>query len=196
LINVISEQPSPRRITMKQKYFTIDAENTIMVHADLTAATAVPNTEHFASAAELAALAKKWPANRLLDIHNSLPVKSVKEFKTPAAAAVAIFKVIGKLKPLATVAPASKKATKATKAEPKATSQKVATTEPRPESKGAKVLAMIARPNGATLAEIMKATDWQAHTVRGFLSVAAKKHNLNIKSAKSEAGERTYSIAN
>jgi len=34
---------------------------------------------------------------------------------------------------------------------------------PRAESKGAKILEMIARTNGATLAEIMKAADWQAH---------------------------------
>ena len=66
---------------------------------------------------------------------------------------------------------------------------------PRAESKGAKILALIGRPKGATLAEIMKATDWQAHSVRGFLSTAAKKHKLNIESAKNEAGERVYKIA-
>ena len=66
---------------------------------------------------------------------------------------------------------------------------------PRAESKGAKILELILRPKGMTLAEIMKATDWQAHSVRGFLSTAAKKHKLKIESAKNEAGERVYKIA-
>ncbi len=65
---------------------------------------------------------------------------------------------------------------------------------PRAESKGAKILVMIGRAKGATLAEIMKATDWQAHSVRGFLSTAAKKHKLQIESARNETGERVYSI--
>ena len=63
---------------------------------------------------------------------------------------------------------------------------------PRAESKGAKILDMIARAKGATLAEIMKATDWQAHSVRGFISTASKKHGVKIESAKNDAGERTY----
>jgi len=40
----------------------------------------------------------------------------------------------------------------------------------------------------------MKATDWQAHSVRGFLSTSAKKHGLNIESTKSESGDRVYRI--
>jgi hypothetical protein len=67
-------------------------------------------------------------------------------------------------------------------------------TAPRAESKGAKILEMIGRAKGATLAEIMKATEWQAHSVRGFISTAAKKQRIKIESARSEAGERTYSI--
>jgi hypothetical protein len=65
---------------------------------------------------------------------------------------------------------------------------------PRAESKGAKILGLIGRPKGATLAEIQKATDWQAHSVRGFLSTAAKKHGLKIESTKTEAGDRVYQI--
>ena len=64
----------------------------------------------------------------------------------------------------------------------------------RPESKGAKILELIGRPKGATLAEIQKATDWQAHSVRGFLSTAAKKHGLKIESTKTEAGDRVYQV--
>src|SRR5260370_25640182 len=65
---------------------------------------------------------------------------------------------------------------------------------PRAESKGAKILKLIGRPKGATLAEIVKATDWQKHSIRGFLSTAAKKHGLKIESTKSEAGDRVYQI--
>ena len=65
---------------------------------------------------------------------------------------------------------------------------------PRPESKGAKILALIGRPKGATLEEIQKATDWQAHSIRGFLSTAAKKHGLKIESTKTEAGDRVYQV--
>jgi hypothetical protein len=104
-------------------------------------------------------------------------------------------------------APKGHKAAKGGKTKPTAkkkakTGKKVATparvkkaSAPRAESKGAKILAMIGRLKGATLAEIMKATDWQAHSVRGFLSTAAKKHKLKIESAKNEAGERVYKIA-
>ena len=66
---------------------------------------------------------------------------------------------------------------------------------PRAESKGAKILELIGRPKGATLAEIMKAVNWQAHSVRGYLSTAGKKHRIEIESAKNDAGERTYRIA-
>jgi hypothetical protein len=60
---------------------------------------------------------------------------------------------------------------------------------------GAKILELIGRPKGVTLDEIMTAVSWQAHSVRGYLSTAAKKHRFKIESAKNDAGERTYRIA-
>jgi Protein of unknown function (DUF3489) len=66
---------------------------------------------------------------------------------------------------------------------------------PRESSKKANVLAMLGRKEGATLAEIMKVTGWQAHSVRGFLSATVgKKMGLAITSAKGENGERSYSV--
>jgi Protein of unknown function (DUF3489) len=81
----------------------------------------------------------------------------------------------------------------------KKAAEPVAAKEPstaRAESKGAKILALIGRPKGATLEEIQKATDWQAHSIRGFLSTAAKKHGLKIESTKTEAGDRVYQVKN
>ena len=91
-------------------------------------------------------------------------------------------------------AAAPKKQAKAAKKAAKPAAAKKASA-PRAESKGAKILEMIGRAKGATLAEIMKATDWQAHSVRGFISIAAKKNRIKIESAKNEAGDRVYRIA-
>jgi hypothetical protein len=44
------------------------------------------------------------------------------------------------------------------------------------------------------MAEIMAATNWQAHTVRGFVSVLGSKGGERIESSKNDAGERTYKI--
>ena len=41
-------------------------------------------------------------------------------------------------------------------------------------------------------AEIVDATDWQKHSIRGYLSTAAKKRGLKIESTKNEAGDRVY----
>ena len=86
---------------------------------------------------------------------------------------------------------AGKKASPAKKA-PKG--QKKASTA-RDGSKTAKVLDLLKRPDGTTLKELMKATDWQAHSVRGFLSgTVGKKMGLAVKSIKGEDGERSYSV--
>jgi hypothetical protein len=62
-------------------------------------------------------------------------------------------------------------------------------------NKTAKVLDLLKRPGGATLKEIMKATTWQSHSVRGFLSgTLRKKMGLRVDSFKCDDNERTYRI--
>jgi hypothetical protein len=93
-----------------------------------------------------------------------------------------------------TKAATPKKAVKGGKKAAKSAAPAQRASAPRAESKGAKILEMIGRAKGATLTEIMKVTKWQAHSVRGFLSTAAKKHGLKIESTKTEAGDRVYKI--
>lgn len=65
----------------------------------------------------------------------------------------------------------------------------------RENSKQALVIAMLRRPEGATIAQICEATGWQSHTVRGTLAGALKKKlGLTIQSEKHD-GDRIYRIA-
>jgi len=64
----------------------------------------------------------------------------------------------------------------------------------REGSKTAQVIALLQRPNGATLEEIMSQMGWQKHTVRGFMAGAMKKAGYSVESFKSEAGARSYRI--
>jgi hypothetical protein len=87
----------------------------------------------------------------------------------------------------------SKKPAKPAKSVKKAVKPKPAAA--REGSKTEKVLELLKQSGGATLKVIMKATDWQAHSVRGFLSgTVGKKMGRTVESVKGEDGERTYSI--
>jgi len=64
----------------------------------------------------------------------------------------------------------------------------------RPNTKHARIIAMLRMPTGTTIAAIMTATDWQQHSVRGFLAgVVRKKLGLNLVSEQTDKG-RVYRI--
>ena len=65
----------------------------------------------------------------------------------------------------------------------------------RDGSKTATILEMLKRPDGATAKELLKATGWQPHSLRGFISgTLGKKMGLAVTSTKGEDGERSYSV--
>jgi len=65
-----------------------------------------------------------------------------------------------------------------------------------PTSKLGQLEAMLRRPDGATIPQLVKALDWQAHSVRGAMSGSLKKkQGLKITATKDEGKERVYRIA-
>ncbi len=181
--------------------FTIDKEiNNITAHPTAQDADSVAGAERFATAAALAELAAHWPSARLVEIWNSLPgATPMKKFKDRKTAVTRIWNAIQTLgEPVATPSPgkprvAPVKAKSARKATPSKPAPKTKAT--REGSKTETILDLLRRPGGASLPEIMKATGWQAHSVRGFLSgTLGKKMSLTVVSTKDAEGVRTYAL--
>jgi hypothetical protein len=114
------------------------------------------------------------------------PKSEQKANSTPRGAHVAPAK--GKAGKKATPA---KKAVKGAKKAAPAAKEKAT----RSVSKTNKILELLRQPGGVTGSALQKAAGWQAHSVRGFLSVTVrKKMGLNVISSKGENGERIYTI--
>jgi Protein of unknown function (DUF3489) len=127
-------------------------------------------TEEFGTERELAELVAKWPMSHLHEVWNALPdTQPVRKFTDRKTGVRRIWKEIQKLKPVS--GPRTRRATKVDQ-----------------------ILALLKQPSGATLKSIMKATRWQAHSVRGFISGhLVRKMGLRVKSFRRD-GERVYAI--
>jgi hypothetical protein len=195
------------------KTYTIENEtNNITIHGTKQEAEAIIGSECFANEAALAKLAANWPTARLVEIWNSLPGETpVKKFKDRATAVSRIWKAIQRLGQTASedavTAPvepqtphvAPEKAPSKTRAR-RAKKAPVAAAKPKGTREGSKisrVIEMLKREGGVTLAELMKEMGWQQHTTRALMSAGgslAKKHGITVLSAKAENGDRVYSI--
>ncbi|MGD1096337.1 MAG: DUF3489 domain-containing protein [Bryobacteraceae bacterium] len=184
--------------------FTIDSDCNITARAGLPAGT--DESQSFSTANELAKLTADWPASRLVEIWNSFAgvapfddLKAVKKFTSRKAAVARIWEAVQRLspdvaQPAADVAPVKGKAKKSPAKATRRAGAKKGASESRTNKK-AEVIAMMKRAKGATLAEIIEATGWQKHTVRGFVSILGSKGGQKIESSKNAAGERSYRIA-
>ena len=188
--------------------FTLDADNNITAHASAEEANQekAAGLVHFDSSATLAKVSTDWPLSRFIEIWNGIPGQTpVKKFQDRKKAIARLWSAIqplaGAAQPTEAAAgkpePPRKAGKPAQKAKPEKQAAVKATSEKASErsNKKAEVIAMMARAKGATLAEIMEATGWQKHTVRGFVSILGSKGGQTIESSKNAAGERTYKIS-
>jgi hypothetical protein len=166
--------------------FVIDPENRVTAHA-ATKPSTVPKSEHrFADQRELARLAAGWPAARLVEIWNKLPgTRKVLRFADRKGAIQRIWKAVENLVP--------SRAEQRGRTVPRART-KADIANARDGTKSERIIALLRRPSGATLREIMAETGWQGHSVRGFISgQLSRRLGLRVKSFK-HAGERIYRI--
>jgi hypothetical protein len=171
--------------------FTIDSENNIIGYAS---GEAIPEnaSERFAAESELGQLAAQWPAARLVEVWNSLPgLAPVRKFTNRKTAVARIWKAA---QSLVSGANTPDVPTKRAKSRKRPTSKAKGHTA-RDGSKKADIIGLLERAKGATLEELMEATGWQAHSVRGFISgTLGKKLKLKVESFKTDKGDRTYRL--
>jgi hypothetical protein len=173
------------------KMFSITTDNQVRVFASQEQVPAGSAT--FANAEELAALVHDWPMARLVEVWNQLPgAKQIRKFTDRKSGARRLWEAVQRVAVKAGKQP-RKAALKRPAAAPAAKQSKQGHA-PGKGTKTEKVLALLRQPSGATLTALMRATQWQAHSVRGFISgQLGKRMGLRVKSFRRD-GDRVYRL--
>jgi len=185
-MNVLTTMGVARR--SKMKTFLTDSESQVATVE--SGAEGEPNAalsaERFSSREEFAAMTQDWPLSRLVAMWNGLPgVTPVSRFTDRKTAVTRIWKALQYPAGAANGPAASAKRAR------QGRSKAVA----REGSKKARILTLLKQAKGATLDELMRATGWQAHSVRGFISGnLGKRMGLKVNSTRRFGGERSYRI--
>jgi hypothetical protein len=164
------DQPQPEGEETMSRIYRIDEHHRVL------AAGAASTEGAFANAGQLAELVADWPLRRLAEVWNNLPnVRPLSRFENRGVAVQRIWRALHAPQPPSRTMP-------------------TASARRKRGNKTQTVLAMLQRPEGATLSALMQATRWQAHSVRGFLSrKVAKGLGLPLQSIKRD-GERVYAL--
>ena len=180
--------------------FAIDTDNNITA---FTAAEQVPEgQDRFATEKEFAKLSADWPITRFPEVWNAFagvvpfdtlkPVKKFTDRKTAVSPDLE-----GHPSPDArTRAPGGPRRAKEGQGDQGRHRQGRGAHGARRQQEGHRPGTDASRPDGATLKDIMAATGWQAHSVRGFICGSlGKKMGLTVESFKRPDGERAYRTA-
>jgi hypothetical protein len=155
--------------------FQIDSDDTVRV---VDQGRELELEHAFASFEQLEQVAADWPLRRLVAVWNNLPgVQRVSRFENRTIGLDRIWRALNASAGEGQPMPARRQRRRRGRL-----------------NKTELVLSMVRGPNGATLKALMKATQWQAHTVRGFLSrKVSKSLGLPVDSFRRE-GERVYAV--
>ena len=170
------------------KTFAIDSENKVTTWDSRAEAEqkSTPGAAQVSTIDELAQITAQWPLARLVAVWNSLPrATPLMRFTDRKTAVARIWKTLQD--------PAeSKNVSRPARGKGRIRRKKTLAQE---GTKKARILILLKRPKGATIDDIMDATGWQAHSVRGFISGnLVKRMGLKVNSTRPSGGARTYQI--
>ena len=175
------------------KSFSIDSKNRIHVEDSPNVQSSKPGP-HFGSEQQWARIADDFSVSRLVGIWNKLPgVTPVQRFTSRQTALSRIWTALQSLEPKqkSTVRKPDVQVKVETRAEARGK-------RPVKEHEGRtrQVIELLEAEGGASLEQLVDATGWQKHSVRGFLSgTIRKKMGMEVISSKNANGVRVYRIS-